>query len=72
MRSNLPKIFRISASAVLIAWSIGIICSRLALGAHYATDIFGGWLIGASFLGVGFALFPPLLDKRSAQRLTRT
>ncbi len=36
--------------AALTVWSLGIIWSRLALGAHYLTDVTGGALFGAAWL----------------------
>ncbi|HET6894567.1 MAG TPA: phosphatase PAP2 family protein [Candidatus Baltobacteraceae bacterium] len=36
--------------AALTVWSLGIIWSRLALGAHYLTDVTGGVLFGAAWL----------------------
>jgi undecaprenyl-diphosphatase len=35
---------------VLCLWALGIAWSRLALGAHYLSDVFGGALFGAAWL----------------------
>ena len=43
--SDLPFGARVAASGVLFAWSVVIDWSRLAMGAHYPTDIIGGWLL---------------------------
>ena len=43
--SDLPLAARIAVSGVLFAWSVVIDWSRLAMGAHYPTDIIGGWLL---------------------------
>jgi undecaprenyl-diphosphatase len=41
--------------AVLLVCAVGIPWSRLALGAHYATDVAGGLLLGAGFLCAALA-----------------
>ena len=43
--SDLPLGVRAVAGGVLFAWSLVIDWSRLAMGAHYPTDIIGGWLL---------------------------
>ena len=44
-RSGLPLGVRIAVSGLLFAWSLLIDWSRLAMGAHFPTDIVGGWLL---------------------------
>lgn len=44
-RSGLPLGVRAVASTALFAWSVLIDWSRIAMGAHFATDIVGGWLL---------------------------
>jgi len=44
-RSDLPLGVRVTVSGVLFAWSVVIDWSRLAMGAHFPTDIIGGWLL---------------------------
>ncbi|MCL2373803.1 MAG: phosphatase PAP2 family protein, partial [Treponema sp.] len=44
------------AAAIFIILIIGF--SRLYLGAHFPTDIFAGWILGAVFLFIFFALCP--------------
>ncbi len=36
--------------ALLLLWAAGIVWSRLALGAHYLTDVLGGLLFGGAWL----------------------
>ena len=45
-RSGLPLRVRAVISPVLGLWACGVIWSRLALGAHYITDLIGGVLLG--------------------------
>lgn len=45
-----PRAFRIPATFLLGAWILGIPWSRMALGAHYATDVIGGILVGVAWL----------------------
>ncbi len=47
-RSTLPRAARIAIALALMLWACGIIWSRLALGAHYPTDLIGGLLLGAT------------------------
>jgi undecaprenyl-diphosphatase len=51
-RSSLPLAARSALSASLALWIGAIGWSRLALGAHYASDVLGGYLLGAAFLGL--------------------
>lgn len=44
----------VTASALMIVSAVGL--SRIELGAHYPSDVLGGWLIGALWLGLGVAL----------------
>jgi undecaprenyl-diphosphatase len=56
----IPRTLAIAATVVLGICAIGIPWSRLALGAHYATDVIGGLLFGAAWLCAAVALMPPL------------
>lgn len=46
------------AALLLIAFAIAICWGRLALGAHYVTDIIGGALLAIALVGAGLALVP--------------
>ena len=46
----LPRPLRVAATAVLGVWILGVPWSRMALGAHYATDVLAGMLFGAGWL----------------------
>ncbi len=52
-RSDLPDRLRAAAAIALLLWACGVVWSRLALGAHYPTDLVGGILLG----GAGVAIF---------------
>lgn len=45
-KSDLPAPVRTMVPPVLLLWACGVIWSRLALGAHYVTDLAGGVLLG--------------------------
>ncbi len=46
LRSRLAPLARYGGFAVLLAVTLGIIWSRLALAAHYPTDVAGGFVLG--------------------------
>lgn len=48
--SALPGGVKTALIAALTVWSLGIVWSRLALGAHYVTDVTGGALFGGAWL----------------------
>jgi undecaprenyl-diphosphatase len=58
LRSGLPRPVRTLLALALAGVSAGIGWSRLALGAHYPTDVIGGYLLGAIVLTLGFTLVP--------------
>jgi membrane-associated phospholipid phosphatase len=61
--SDLPRVPRIVLSIGIGLWGIAIIWSRLALGAHYVTDLIGGVLFGITMLALAAAIFgriPPV------------
>jgi undecaprenyl-diphosphatase len=50
--SDLPRAVRLFVAPLLFLWGCGVIWSRLALGAHYVTDLIGGLLLGTAALAV--------------------
>ena len=52
----LPRPLATVLAAVLLMCAAGIPWSRLALGAHYVTDVAGGLLLGTAFLCVALAV----------------
>ena len=58
LRSRLPPAIRTIVVFALLALSAAIGWSRLALGAHYPTDVIGGYLLGAALLVLGLSLVP--------------
>jgi len=54
--STLPAVLKIASVSALGLWALGICLSRVALGAHYPSDVAGGALVGAVFLAAGIAI----------------
>jgi undecaprenyl-diphosphatase len=54
--SDLARPLRITLTTLLALWGCGVIWSRLALGAHYVTDLLGGVLLGIVALSLGAAV----------------
>lgn len=52
----LPRAVTVPAVVLLLVCVVGIPWSRLALGAHYLTDVIGGLLLGAAFLCLALAV----------------
>jgi undecaprenyl-diphosphatase len=48
--SALPHDLKWVLAGILIAWALAIDWSRLAMGAHYFSDVFGGTLFGSAWL----------------------
>ena len=57
-RSDLPSRVRGPLALLLAAVAVGILWSRLALGAHYVTDLFGGALWALAVIAAGLTAFP--------------
>lgn len=56
--SELPRRTRTLAAAGLLVLAVAICWSRVALGAHYITDIVGGGLLAAALVLAGAAILP--------------
>jgi undecaprenyl-diphosphatase len=52
LRSGWAPALRLPLAAVLFLWACGVIWSRLALGAHYVTDLVGGVILGLTIVSV--------------------
>lgn len=63
-KSELPNPVRAVVAPLLVLWSCGIVWSRLALGAHYVTDLAGGVLLGIVALALGAAVRALLAKRR--------
>jgi membrane-associated phospholipid phosphatase len=56
--SELPRALRSTAALLLVVLGFAICWSRLALGAHYVTDLAGGALLAVGFVGAAWAAVP--------------
>lgn len=56
--SKLPLAVRATAVVLLVALVVAICWSRLALGAHYVTDLAGGALLAGALASAAVALLP--------------
>jgi membrane-associated phospholipid phosphatase len=65
--SNLPQPLRGTLSAAVALWGAGVIWSRLALGAHYVTDLAGGVLFGITMLAIAVAIAPRATTLRASR-----
>ncbi len=70
--SELPRPVRIGGGVLLVALALAICWSRLALGAHYLTDLVGGVLLAVTFVSAGVALVPTNVLTSGARPLRRT
>ncbi len=56
--SSLPRLVRIIVPSFLIVFAVAICWSRLALGAHYISDLLGGALLALAVVFVAQAIAP--------------
>ena len=61
----LPRPLAAAVVTALLVCAVGIPWSRLALAAHYATDVIGGLLLGTAFACAAFALILRYFSIRS-------
>ena len=66
--SALPRPVRTVVAPALALWGCGVIWSRLALGAHYVTDLVGGVLLAVTALGAASAIRSALRGPSAARR----
>lgn len=59
--SHVPELPKDVLIAFFALWATGVVWSRLALGAHYLSDVAGGALFGAAWLCLLASLVSPLL-----------
>ncbi|MEA2663796.1 MAG: hypothetical protein QOI11_740 [Candidatus Eremiobacteraeota bacterium] len=64
--SDLPRAVRLVLAPLLALWACGVVWSRLALGAHYVTDLIGGVLLGTTTLALAAAIWAALRARRAA------
>ncbi len=57
-RTDLARRVRVPVALLLDAVAVGILWARLALGAHYLTDLLGGALWALAVIAAGLAVFP--------------
>jgi undecaprenyl-diphosphatase len=65
-KSDLPDRVRFVAAPLAFLWGCSVIWSRLALGAHYPTDLIGGVLLGATMLSLASAIALAIRRTRAA------
>ncbi|HEY6325063.1 MAG TPA: phosphatase PAP2 family protein [Candidatus Cybelea sp.] len=71
--SELPSATRKTAAALLAFLAIAICWARLALGAHYLTDLIGGALLAVALVSAGLSVVPHAISAgQAAGRLYRS
>ena len=71
--SELPSATRRIAAVLLGLFAIAICWARLALGAHYLTDLIGGALLAVAIVAAGLSIVPHAISAgQAAGRLSRS
>jgi undecaprenyl-diphosphatase len=65
--SGLPRRVRMVLAPLLALWGCGVIWSRLALGAHYVTDLVGGVLLASTTLALAAAIRVAIERRRTVR-----
>lgn len=65
--SNLPRHVRATVPPLIAVLAIGVLWSRLALGAHYLTDLLGGVLLAVAIVSAAWAIVPVKVSARQAR-----
>jgi membrane-associated phospholipid phosphatase len=66
--SELPRATRAVAGSLLAILALAVCWSRLALGAHFVTDLIGGALLGIALVSAGLAVVPGIFGGAIAGR----
>jgi membrane-associated phospholipid phosphatase len=66
--SELPRTLRIVLATASALWGACIIWSRLALGAHFVTDLIGGVLFGITMLALAITIVGRIARVRATAR----
>ncbi len=64
--SEVPSPTRKTAATLLALFAIAICWARLALGAHYVTDLVGGALLAVALVSAGLSVVPHAISAREA------
>jgi len=68
-KSELPRAVRVAGGIALAGIALAICWARLALGAHYVTDLLGGALLAVALVSAALAIVPVNLFPPAAGRL---